>query len=136
MIKEFPELDFIMAHFGVQTGGVYCFEPYRWAMELSNVYCESGWCLQSRIVEFAKTLPKHKIIFGSDTPPNEPGMWLRELEMLCRKPPHGIGIDEDTLEDYLGNNLARMIGLAPTAPPRTVEEAKARLAAKSAVAAQ
>jgi hypothetical protein len=51
------------------------------------------------------------------------------------EPPQGLNLDEDTLEDYLGNNLARMIGIAPTAPPRTVEEAKARLAGKKPVAA-
>jgi predicted TIM-barrel fold metal-dependent hydrolase len=135
IIKEFPTVNFVMAHFGVQTGGVYCFEPFQWAMELPNVYCESGWCLQSRIVEFAKDLPKHKIMFGSDTPPNEPGMWIRLLEVLCMEPPHGLNLDEDTLEDYLGNNLARMIGVAPTAPPRTAEEAQARLASKKPVAA-
>ncbi len=111
LIKEFPKVNFIMAHFGVQTGGVYCFEPFQWAMELDNVYCESGWCLQSRIVEFAKDLPKHKILFGSDTPPNEPGMWIRLLEVLCMEPPQGMNLDEATLEDYLGNNVARMIGL-------------------------
>ena len=111
LIKEFPKVDFIMAHFGVQTGGVYCFEPFQWAMELANVYCESGWCLQSRIVEFAKDLPKHKILFGSDTPPNEPGMWLRLLEVLCHEPPQGMNLDEETLEGYLGNNVAKMIGL-------------------------
>ena len=129
MIKEFPTVNFIMAHFGVQTGGVYCFEPFQWAMELPNVYCESGWCLQSRIVEFAKVLPTHKILYGSDTPPNEPGMWLRLLEVLCMEPPQGLNLDEDTLEDYLGNNVARMIGIEPTPVPRTVEEAKKRLAA-------
>jgi uncharacterized protein len=111
LIKEFPKVDFIMEHFGVQTGGVYCFEPFQWAMELPNVYCESGWCLQSRIVEFAKDLPKHKILFGSDTPPNEPGMWLRLLEVLCHEPPQGMNLDEETLEGYLGNNVAKMIGL-------------------------
>ncbi len=93
-------VDFIMAHFGVQTGGVYVFEPMQWAMELPNVYCESGWCLQSRIVEFAKVLPTHKILFGTDTPPNEPGMWLRLLEVLCHEPPQGLNLDEDTLEEY------------------------------------
>ena len=71
----------------------------------------SGWCLQSRIVEFTKVLPKHKMLFGTDTPPNEPGMWLRLLEVLCHEPPQGLNLDEDTLEDYLGNNVARMIGL-------------------------
>jgi hypothetical protein len=127
MIKEFPSVNFIMAHFGVQTGGVYCFEPFQWAMELPNVFCESGWCLQSRIVEFAKVLPKHKILFGSDTPPNEPGMWLRLLEVLCSNPPQGLNLDENTLEDYLGNNIARMIGLEPTKAPKTFEEAERRL---------
>jgi hypothetical protein len=62
-------------------------------------------------------------------------MWLRLLEVLCMEPPQGLNLDEDTLEDYLGNNLARMIGIAPTAPPRTVDEAKARLAGKKPVAA-
>ena len=127
MIKEFPSVNFIMAHFGVQTGGVYVFEPFQWAMELPNVYCESGWCLQSRIVEFAKDLPKHKILFGTDTPPNEPGMWIRLLEVLCMEPPQGLNLDEDSLEDYLGNNLARMIGLKPSPPPRNFDAAKARL---------
>lgn len=127
MIKEFASVNFIMAHFGVQTGGVYCFEPFQWAMELPNVYCESGWCLQSRIVEFAKDLPKHKILFGTDTPPNEPGMWLRLLEVLCHEPPQGLNLDEDTLEDYFGNNLARMVGIKPSPPPRDKAEAKLRL---------
>lgn len=128
IIREFPSVNFVLAHFGVQTGGVYCFEPYQMALDAPNVYCESGWCLQSRIVEFAKELPKHKILFGSDTPPNEPGMWLRLLEVLCHEPPQGLNLDEDTLEDYFGNNLARMIGLTPTPPPRSLDEANARLA--------
>jgi predicted TIM-barrel fold metal-dependent hydrolase len=127
MIKAYPTVNFIMAHFGVQTGGVYCFEPFQWAQELPNVFCESGWCLQSRIVEFAKVLHPSKIIFGSDTPPNEPGMWLRLLEVLCMEPPQGLNLDEDTLEDYLGNNIARMIGLETSPPPRSVEEAQALL---------
>ena len=129
IIREFPEINFILAHFGVQTGGVYVFEPMQMALDTPSVYVESGWCLQSRIVEFAKVLPKHKILYGSDTPPNEPGMWLRLLEVLCMEPPQGLNLDEDTLEDYLGNNVARMIGIEPTPVPRTVEEAKKRLAA-------
>lgn len=127
IIYEFPKINFIMAHFGVQTGGVYCFEPFQLAMDNANVFCESGWCLQSRIVEFAKDLPKHKILFGTDTPPNEPGMWIRLLEVLCHEPPQGMNLDEDTLEDYLGNNLARMIGIDPTPPPKDVKAAEARL---------
>jgi len=123
IIREFPEVNCILAHFGVQTGGVYVFEPFQMAMDAPNIYVETGWCLQSRIVEFTKELPKHKVLYGSDTPPNEPGMWLNLLEVLCHEPPQGLNLDEDTLEDYLGNNLARMIGLEPTPVPASVDEA-------------
>jgi predicted TIM-barrel fold metal-dependent hydrolase len=125
---------FIIGHFGIQTGGVYCFEAFWMAMDQPNVWVESGWCLQSRIVEFAKQLAKHKIVFGTDSPPNEPGMWLRELEVLCSPPPQGMNLDEDTLEDYMGNNVARMLGIKPTKAPKSVEEAQARLADTYAMA--
>jgi predicted TIM-barrel fold metal-dependent hydrolase len=90
IIREFPMVQFIIGHFGVQTGGNYSFEAFWMAMDTPNVVCESGWCFQSRIVEFAKELPRHKIVFGTDSPPNEPGMWLRELEVLCQPPPQGM----------------------------------------------
>jgi predicted TIM-barrel fold metal-dependent hydrolase len=104
------------------------------AMDQPNVWVESGWCLQSRIVEFAKQLPKHKIVFGTDSPPNEPGMWLRELEVLCSPPPQGMNLDEDTLEDYMGNNVARMLGIKPTMAPKSMEEARVRLKDTYAIA--
>src|SRR5574337_580952 len=127
IIREFPMVNFVLAHFGIQTGGNYSFEAFWMTMDTPNVYVESGWCFQARIAEFAKELPRHKLVFGTDSPPNEPGMWLRELEMLCKPPPHGNGIDEDTLEDYLGNNIARLAGIKTTPPPRNLDEAKLRL---------
>lgn len=128
IIREFPQVNFIIGHFGVQTGGVYCFEAFWMTMDTPNVYAESGWLLQSRIVEFAQDLPKEKLVFGSDSPPNEPGMWLRELEVLGWPPPQGFNLGEEQLEDYMGNNMARLLGLSPTPPPSSVEEAKERLA--------
>lgn len=128
MIKEFPNVDFLMEHFGVQTGGTYMFEVFQWAVELPNVYCETAWCLQSRIVEFTKVLEPHKVLFSSDTPPNEPGMWLQLLEVLCHEAPQGLDLDEATLEDYLGNNFARMIGIEPTPHPASADAAQQALA--------
>ena len=38
-----------------------------------------------------------------------------------------MGLDEDGLEDYMGNNIARMCGIKTTPPPATMEQAQARL---------
>jgi len=127
VIREFPMVNFIIGHFGIQTGGNYSFEAFWMAMDTPNVVCESGWTFQSRIVEFAKELPRHKIVFGTDSPPNEPGMWLRELEVLCMPPPQGMNLDEDGLERFMGNNVAKLLGIKPTAPPKNMAEAQARL---------
>src|SRR5918999_5267983 len=127
VIREFPMVNFIIGHFGVQTGGVYCFEALYMILDSPNVWGESGWLLQSRIVEFAKDMPKEKLVFGTDSPPNEPGTWMRELEVLGFDPPQGLNVSEETLEGYLGNNPARLLGLDPTPPPATWDEAVARL---------
>ena len=76
-------------------------------------------------------MPRDRLVFGTDSPPNDPGMWLTHLEVLAHEPPQGLGIDEDHLEDYMGNNIARVVGIQPTAPPESVEAAKAQLAAGS-----
>ena len=128
IIREFPGVNFVIGHFGVQTGGVYCFEAFWMIMDSHNVYGESGWLLQSRIVEFAKEMPRDRLVFGTDSPPNDPGMWLTHLEVLCHEPPQGLSIEEDQLEDYMGNNIARLVGITPTAPPANVEDAKQQLA--------
>ncbi len=127
IIREFPNVNFILGHFGIQTGGVYCFEAFWMIQDSQNVIGESGWLLQSRIVEFAKEMKKSKMVFGTDSPPNEPGMWARELEVLCHEPPQGLNLSEDDLEGYLGNNMAKLLGLAPTPPPKDEAEAQAYL---------
>jgi hypothetical protein len=48
--------------------------------------------------------------------------------VLCHEPPQGLSIEEDQLEDYMGNNIARLVGITPTAPPATVDDAKQQLA--------
>ena len=128
IIREFPDVKFIIGHFGVQTGGVYCFEAFWMIMDSPNVYGESGWLLQSRIVEFAKEMPQDRLVFGTDSPPNDPGMWLTHLEVLCHDAPQGINATQDQLEDYMGNNIARLTGITPTKPPTTIQAAKQQLA--------
>lgn len=117
LVKEFRDVNWIIAHFGVQTGGVYSFEALWMVMDNPNVYVESGWCLQSRLVEFAEQMPRDRMMLGSDSPPNEPGVWMHMLEILCGDYPQGFNISEEVLEDFLGNNAAKLLGLDPTPPP-------------------
>lgn len=119
LVKEFRDVNWIIAHFGVQTGGVYSFEVLWMVMNNPNVYVESGWCLQSRLVEFAEQMPRDRMMLGSDSPPNEPGVWMHMLEILCGDYPQGFNISEEGLEDFLGNNAAKLLGLDPTPPPDT-----------------
>jgi predicted TIM-barrel fold metal-dependent hydrolase len=98
-------------------------------LDSPNVYGESGWLLQSRIVEFAQQMPPDRLVFGTDSPPNDPGMWLNELTVLCHPAPQGFSCSEDQLEGYLGNNIAKLVGIEPTPPPATADEAEARLKA-------
>jgi predicted TIM-barrel fold metal-dependent hydrolase len=126
LIKEFREVPFIIAHFGVQTGGVYSFEAFWMVMDSPNVYVESGWCLQSRLVEFASQMPKDRMMLGTDSPPNEPGVWIKFLEVLTGPYPQGMNLSDEDLEGFLGNNAARLLGLEPdraweTAPDATPE---------------
>ena len=91
------------------------------------LYVDSA-CYWAPAAECAlKSVGEDHFLFGTDSPPNEPGMWLRELEVLCSPPPQGMDLDEDGLEDYMGNNIARLCGIKTTPPPRTQEEAQARL---------
>lgn len=117
IIKEFRDVNFIIAHFGIQTGGVYCFEALWMVIDSPNVYVESGWLLQSRIVEFVQMMPKDRMLLGSDSPPNEPGMWIHEQAVLCQDFPQGCNLSEEDLEGYLGNNAAKLLGIKPTPPP-------------------
>lgn len=119
LIKEFRDVNFIIAHFGVQTGGVYSFEAFWMVMDNPNVYVESGWCLQSRLVEFGEQMPRDRMVLGTDSPPNEPGVWIHMLEILCNNYPQGFNLSEEELEGFLGNNAAKLLGLEPTPLPDT-----------------
>jgi predicted TIM-barrel fold metal-dependent hydrolase len=111
LIDQFPDAKIILAHAGIQTGASYTFEAAWIAKKNDNVYLETGWCFQSRLVEFTELLGPEKLIFGSDSPPNEPGVWLRMLEVLTWDYPQGMRMKEDDLEKTMGNNIADMIGL-------------------------
>ena len=123
IIREFPMVNFIIGHFGIQTGGNYSFEAFWMAMDTPNVYCESGWCYQSRIVEFARELPRNKIVFGTDSPPNRLACGCASWKCCAGAPQDGSRRGRP--RDYMGNNIARLVGIEP-ARPKDLDEAQKR----------
>jgi predicted TIM-barrel fold metal-dependent hydrolase len=81
------------------------------ARQFDNVYVEVGWAHQTRLADFVDELGAENFIFATDSPPHEPGIWLRMLGSLMLDPPIGIGLDRDSLEQILYENVAEIVDL-------------------------
>ena len=89
---DFPELPIILAHpsFPWQD------EALAVACTSRNVYIDlSGWSpkyFPPKLVQYANTLLKHKVLFGSDFPLITPDRWLADFEALA-DPRRGAAAD-------------------------------------------
>ncbi len=104
---DFPDLPIIMAHpsFPWQD------EAISICLHKPSVYIDlSGWSpkyFAPNLVQYANTLLKHKVLFGSDYPWIAPDRWLADLEKTA--------IREDVRPLILKDNAVRLFGLQP--PP-------------------
>ena len=79
---DFPEMPIVLAHpsFPWQD------EALSIAMHKPEVYIDlSGWSpkyFPPQLVQYANTLLKHQVLFGSDYPMITPDRWLRDFEQL------------------------------------------------------
>jgi uncharacterized protein len=70
----------------------------------------SGWSpkyFPPQLVQYARTLLKRQVLFGSDYPMITPDRWLADFEKL--------DFDAETTDLILKGNAARLLGLTPTA---------------------
>ena len=83
---DFPDMPIISAHPGVPWQD----EQLSVALHKPNVYIDlSGWSpkyFEPKLVQYANTLLKHKVLFGSDNPVILPDRWLAEFDKLPIKP--------------------------------------------------
>jgi hypothetical protein len=83
---DFPQLTIISAHPGVPWQD----EQLSVALHKPNVYIDlSGWSpkyFEPKLVQYANTLLKEKVLFGTDNPVIDPDRWLAEFEKLPIKP--------------------------------------------------
>jgi len=79
---DFPDMPIISAHPGVPWQD----EQLSIATHKPNVYIDlSGWSpkyFEPKLVQYANTLLRHKVLFGTDNPVIDPDRWLAEFEKL------------------------------------------------------
>jgi predicted TIM-barrel fold metal-dependent hydrolase len=102
---DFPAMPIVLAHpsFPWQD------EAISVALHKPSVYIDlSGWSpkyFPPNLVQYANTLLRHKVMFGSDYPVITPDRWLADFERLDIRP--------DVRPLILKWNAARLLGLAP-----------------------
>jgi len=83
---DFPDMPIIMAHPSIPWQD----EALSVATHKPNVYIDlSGWSpkyFPPQLVQYANTLLKHKVLFGTDNPVLSPDRWLEDFEKLNIKP--------------------------------------------------
>ena len=101
---DFPEMPIIMAHpsFPWQD------EALSICLHKPTVYIDlSGWSpkyFPPALVQYANTLLKHKVLFGSDYPWITPDRWMADFEK--------IGIRDEVRPLILKENAVKLLGLA------------------------
>ena len=102
---DFPGMTVVIAHpsFPWQD------EALAVATHKANVYIDlSGWSpkyFPPQLVQYANTLLKHKVLFGSDFPLIAPDRWMADFDALP--------IKDEVRPLVLKDNAIRMLGLAP-----------------------
>jgi uncharacterized protein len=102
---DFPDLDIILAHpsFPWQD------EALAIASHQPRVYIDlSGWSpryFPPRLVQYANTLLRDKVLFGSDFPAITPDRWMRDFQNLDIRP--------EVRALIMKENATRLLRLAP-----------------------
>jgi len=100
---DFPDLPIILAHPSVPWQD----EALSVATHKPNVYIDlSGWSpkyFEPKLVQYANTLLKHKVLFGSDNPVILPDRWLADFAKIDIRP--------EVRPLILKENAAKLLGL-------------------------
>ena len=103
---DFPDMPIILAHPSVPWQD----EALSVATHKPNVYIDlSGWSpkhFEPKLVQYANTLLKHKVLFGTDNPVISPDRWLADFEKIDIRP--------EVRPLIMKENAAKLLGL--TAP--------------------
>ncbi|MCX7962808.1 MAG: amidohydrolase family protein [Burkholderiales bacterium] len=109
---DFPELQIVMAHPAVP----WLDEQLSIALHKPNTWIDlSGWSpkyFEPKLIQYANTLLKDRVLFGSDNPVISPERWLAEFEKLPIKP--------EVRPLILKENAVRLLRLNSASAPRSM----------------
>lgn len=104
---DFPDLQIVMAHPGVPWQD----EQLSVALHKPNVWIDlSGWSpkyFEPKLVQYANTLLKDRVLFGTDNPVILPDRWIADFEKLAIRP--------EVRPMIMKDNAVRLLKLAPQA---------------------
>ena len=110
MARAHPRATIILAHLATQKVS-YADDALNVAQHCDNVLLETGWGPLPRLRDAARALGPSRLVFGSDTPIQEPYSQLRVVECLAWARPIGVGWSEAQVEQVLGGNMATLLRL-------------------------
>ena len=112
----FPDMQIVIAH----PSWPWQDEALSVAMHKPNVWIDlSGWSpkyFPPQLVQYANTLLKDRVLFGSDWPLIAPDRWLKDFEQA--------GFRDEVRPLILKENAARLLGLRAADPPREAPQAR------------
>ena len=109
---EFSDINIIIGHMGTQ-GEMLTGEALLVAERHPNIFLETSFAMGHMVIEAAHSIGPERLLFGSNTPPQEPTQQLMMVtESLTFDPPVGMGLPVEKARKVLGENLANLLGLA------------------------
>lgn len=110
LAEAFPGCRIVLAHLGTQQVS-YANQAIYVARHHANVFLETGWGTLPRLKDAVAAVSTKRLLHATDCPILEMGSQLRLLEVLTYREPFGLRLSDNQLEDVLGNNAARLLGI-------------------------
>ena len=100
---DFPDMKIILAH----PSWPWVDESLSMALHKDNVFIDlSGWSpkyFPKQLIQYANTLLKDRVLFGSDYPLITPERWMKDFEVAGFRP--------EVMPGILKDNAVRLLGL-------------------------
>lgn len=108
LARDFPDVPILLGHMGVQKLALSD-DAINVATNHDNVFLEMSWGPLNRVKEAVEFLGTSKLLFGSDSPFNDPGVHARIIDLLGQPPPWGMNLSRAERDKILYKNAVDLL---------------------------